>query len=75
MFQDESPCQACADKTHPFRCWVCEHEGSFEFYKQSATLDELHTAIVAIKLCNEHAQELDRIHGDREKQEIERSVA
>lgn len=56
-------------------CVVCDKEGSLEYYRTKATADEIEAVLVLWKTCTPHGQELDRIHAEVEKREIERSVA
>ena len=69
---DSPPCPKCAAGTHPFKCWVCEHPGSDEYYRTKASIDQICLLVVAVKLCNKHAQEFDEL---QQKLEIEKAVA
>lgn len=69
---DDSSCPKCADQSHPFKCFICEHPGSLEAYRATGTIEEICSLVVGIKLCNKHAIELDEL---QQKREIERAAA
>lgn len=73
--EDSAPCPKCADGTHPFKCFICEHPGSIEYYRSRASIEEVCGMVLGIKLCTPHAQELDQLQTHYEKREIERAVA
>lgn len=60
-------CRECAAQSHPFKCFICEHDGSLEYYRTKATLEELCSVIIGIKLCTKHATELDKIQSERKE--------
>ena len=57
-----------------FNCFICDGETPLEAYRDASD-KQIARALVAFKLCTEHAQALDAIQTERWKAEIQRSVA
>ena len=48
-------------------CLFCDGECSVEAYRKDGTLEEILDLLMRWKICAKHAQELDKIHEEKEK--------
>ena len=65
-----------AAQTKKFECLFCDGECTMEAYRnEKVEAVEVEAVLALWKVCVPHAQELDRLHTEKEKREIARSVA